>query len=187
MGYRWRHNGRTMTNIVLHSHQAFYTVTNAAPEDAGLYTVVLTNAIYYQPGILRTSAMVTVLLDTDRDGLPDEWELAYGLDPDVAADALQDPDRDDRTNWEEYHAGTDPLDSASAFRVEEIQVDDRIRLRFPAMSNRTYTVQCQDRFAAGEWTKLNDVVASPTNRTVLVTDLPDRTNRYYRVRTPRQP
>lgn len=49
--------------------------------------------------------------DTDRDGLPDWWELQFGLDPASAAGDNGpdgDPDHDGRTNLEEYRAGTHP-------------------------------------------------------------------------------
>jgi|GEM_PF-5315786 len=42
-------------------------------------------------------------LDFDQDGLPDEWERAFGLDPD-SDDAAEDPDGDGLTNLEEYQA-----------------------------------------------------------------------------------
>ncbi|MEI6514435.1 MAG: RHS repeat-associated core domain-containing protein, partial [bacterium] len=48
-------------------------------------------------------------LDNDGDGLPNSWELAFGLNPDLA-DSLADPDLDGLTHLEEYHAGLDPLD-----------------------------------------------------------------------------
>jgi pectate lyase len=40
--------------------------------------------------------------DSDRDGMPDEWEKAHGLDPASPADALLDRDGDGYTNLEEY-------------------------------------------------------------------------------------
>ena len=46
--------------------------------------------------------------DTDGDGMPDEWELRYGLAPDSAADAWMDQDNDGLSNRDEYLAGTDP-------------------------------------------------------------------------------
>jgi len=51
-----------------------------------------------------------VVLDTDGDGLPDEWERRYGLNPNDAADADLDKDGDAFTNLEEFKAKTDPTD-----------------------------------------------------------------------------
>jgi pectate lyase len=44
----------------------------------------------------------TPRVDSDRDGMPDRWEKAVGLNPDVPADALGDRDGDGYTNIEEY-------------------------------------------------------------------------------------
>ncbi len=46
--------------------------------------------------------------DADRDGLPDEWERAHGLDPNDPSDQALDADGDGYTNLEEYFNGTDP-------------------------------------------------------------------------------
>ena len=40
--------------------------------------------------------------DTDRDGMPDAWETANGLNPSNAADRNGDADGDGYTNLEEY-------------------------------------------------------------------------------------
>lgn len=51
---------------------------------------------------------VTKIYDTDGDGLPDDWELDHGLDPNNADDALLDNDGDSLTNLEEFKHGTNP-------------------------------------------------------------------------------
>jgi len=49
-----------------------------------------------------------VCVDWDADGLPDDWEIRYGLNPWVN-DADIDSDGDGLTNREEYELGTDPF------------------------------------------------------------------------------
>ncbi len=50
--------------------------------------------------------------DTDKDGMPNYWEMRYGLDPEDEADAMEDKDGDGYTNLEEYKAGSDPTNPA---------------------------------------------------------------------------
>ncbi len=47
--------------------------------------------------------------DTDLDGIPDAWELKYGLNPNLD-DAQGDADGDGYSNLEEYLHGTNPQD-----------------------------------------------------------------------------
>jgi hypothetical protein len=46
--------------------------------------------------------------DTDGDGMPDDWELKYGLNPNDPADAAKDCNGDGYTNIEKYINGLDP-------------------------------------------------------------------------------
>jgi len=46
--------------------------------------------------------------DTDDDGIPDDWELMNGLDPNDPGDALRDDDGDGLSNLDEYASGGDP-------------------------------------------------------------------------------
>ncbi|MCH8499090.1 MAG: hypothetical protein LAT63_11475 [Marinobacter sp.] len=47
-------------------------------------------------------------LDEDQDGIYDNWEVFYGLDPSDPTDALSDADGDFLTAYDEFLLGTDP-------------------------------------------------------------------------------
>ena len=65
--------------------------------------------------------------DSDGDGMPDEWERKYDLNPQDPADAELDSDEDGFTNLQEYADGTNPLDAkshkdfASLLRVVKVE------------------------------------------------------------------
>ena len=48
--------------------------------------------------------------DTDHDGMPDEWEKKYSLNPNDSADGPADKDTDGYTNVEEWLNSTDPTE-----------------------------------------------------------------------------
>ena len=55
--------------------------------------------------------------DSDSDGMSDDWENRYGLNPGDPSDANEDMDGDGYTNLREYQAWTDPT-SASSYPQE---------------------------------------------------------------------
>ena len=70
----------------------------------------------YKKGIIKNIEQVggypeytgTPYKDTDRDGMPDDWEIKYGLDPRDPADAIRDCNGDGYANIEKYINGIDP-------------------------------------------------------------------------------
>ena len=49
--------------------------------------------------------------DKDLDGMPDAWEIRYGLDPNDPSDASSDQDNDGVSAYDEFLAGTIPVGS----------------------------------------------------------------------------
>jgi len=61
--------------------------------------------------------------DSDHDGMPDTWELAYGLNPNNPSDAAQDKDNDGYTNIEEYLNGTFQSASTDLSKPTNLKVE----------------------------------------------------------------
>ena len=132
--------------------------------------------------------------DTDGDGMPDAWELQYGLNPTNAADANLDLDLDGMTNLSEYLAGTDPTSGNpnnpfSTLRILSVENlgANNVRLSFIAVSNKTYSVQGKNALTELNWGPVVNVSAAPTNRLMFINTTVPLTNRFFRLRTPQAP
>jgi hypothetical protein len=187
IGYRWRRNGGTISNAVyvLYQRESYLTITNVQLPFTN-YTVVITNAAR-PSGITSAQAILSVVTDTDGDGLPDAWETAYGFSTNSPTDRTLDADGDGMLNWEEYVAGTDPTNALSYLKIDSLTAGAGATLTFWAISNKTYSLEYTDALETGAWSKLADVLARPTDREETLADPDFRTHRCYRLVTPRHP
>jgi len=191
MTFRWRAQTNNTAGHFLDSETVMSGPSNSV--------LVLTN-LPFSTNILRITAVasnhlavvsagafLTVLKDSDHDGLPDLWETnRIGFNINDPADAARDDDGDGMSNAAEYIAGTDYLDPASYLKLETVSPGIG-RLRFTAVSNRTYTVQYTDSLDPIIWHKLADILARNATRVESITDSAAITNRFYRLITPIQP
>ena len=94
-----------------------YTTSNgniATISNTGLVIAVSDGPVIVsasKDGVIATLLLqvtTSTFVDSDGDGMPDDYELANGLNPNDPADAALDPDGDDLTNLDEFTNGTNP-------------------------------------------------------------------------------
>lgn len=127
---------------------------------------------------------VSANADADADGLPDEWEIAQGLDPtnpDSPHGGAGDADGDSMTNWQEYVAGTSPTNPSDFLRFERVAVSGaHLQLEFLPRAGRTYALERRNPAGPpGSWTVIQSQI-SGTNR-ITLTD-PVGTGGLYRLK-----
>lgn len=92
-------------------------MTDDVSEPMELLELRIVSSDRYEVDATRNLAQLTIqdeslnFADTDKDGLPDSWELASGLNPNVSnvkGEGYLDSDGDGLNDQDEYRLGTDP-------------------------------------------------------------------------------
>jgi hypothetical protein len=129
-------------------------------------------------------------LDSDADGIPDWWMLAYFNHPTGQAGdnsmANQDADGDGMNNLQEFLTGTNPLDLNSALRITAINiVDPDVQVSWTTVLGKTNQLQrAPSPDSSATWSN----IGSPSAGTGAIVTQPDfgaATNpppQFYRVR-----
>jgi hypothetical protein len=84
--------------------------------------------------------------------VPGAWLNEHSL---AATDtlAMTDSDHDGLLNWEEFHAGTDPTDAGSVFRISSTgRADTQQTIRWRAVIGKRYSIQFKTTLSNAEWT-----------------------------------
>ena len=121
-------------------------------------------------------------MDSDGDGLPDNWERVFfgNLDRDGSADG----DSDGQTNWQEFVAGTNPADASSVLRLAPLVDTTPEGYKFIAWAHnptRTYTVQYKTNLTDPEWLSPSGSPGSYRNSLGFFDLTTNATQRFYRV------
>jgi glycosidase len=108
------------------------------------------------------------------DGIPDWWRLGFfGHAGGSAADksrATDDADGDGISNLNEFLAGTNPLNSASAFRIAQFnEGSGQMQVGFTTTTNHSYQLQRTENLVSGTWTN----IGPQTNGSGAVVVVPD--------------
>ena len=166
---------------------ASFTVSLAAALPSGyVVTATATDPTGDTSPFSATSSVTTV--DSNSDGLPDNWMMAhFGHTTALASDLSRptdDADGDGMTNLQEFLAGTDPKSATSTFRITNIdKTGGSPRISFPALAGKTYQLQYSNDLLSAKWYTLVDGIFSATNTPIQIVDVgaASATKRFYRV------
>lgn len=120
--------------------------------------------------------------DSDGDGLPDDWELAYFGE--LGRDGAGDYDGDGHTDFQEYLTGTDPTNTGDILRVMTIaSLGGDTTVLWNATPGKSYRVQVKTNLTDPGWADLPGMVTATNSSAFLVDDAAGtETQRFYRVR-----
>ncbi len=101
------------------------------------------------------------------DGIPDAWWIEYfGATAGVSAAA--DGDGDGFSNQQEFHLGTSPVDSNSAFRIGVAQrVEAGLSVSWSAVPGKRYQIFVSPSLAPPDWQPQGAIVVAQDSETVI--------------------
>jgi hypothetical protein len=104
--------------------------------------------------------------DTDGDGMPNTWETAHGLNPQVA-NPNADSDHDGVSDYLEYIAGTDPANASSCLKVNNIVATSGtdIALTWASVPGVDYQVKASGDLSS--WNALPPAVTADGSQTAV--------------------
>ena len=178
LNFRWLRNGVTWPSEGLPT----LVITNC--QSNGTFRAVITNLA----GSINSSAVaLTVLPDSDGDGLPNSWETNYFGNA-TSASPTADVDGDGMINRDEFMAGTDPTNALSVLKLARSTLNNSV-LHFVAQTNRGYTVLYRTNLSSALWQALSNIGVQSQAGTVQVqAPFPaPEPERFYRVVTPPMP
>lgn len=121
-------------------------------------------------------------LDSDSDGMPDDWESSHGLNP-LLNDASVDSDNDGFTNLQEYLAGTDPWDGGSKLGLNLRKDAEAWALNAGLpRDGRVYRIEASDTLDGGSWQTVGILDGKDPRGLFYDVALPGRKKRFYRLK-----
>lgn len=119
----------------------------------------------------------TGFVDTDGDGMPDDWESIYQL-----TDPAGDEDGDGVKNLDEFIAGTSPRDAKSRFGITQIErVGNNCTVTWDSVKGRTYKLYAtNDPATPMPWTLLGQYAGTGAAQTASENPI-GSTPRFYRL------
>ncbi len=158
--------------LAVESHQA-------SLDSSDLVMDLQLSLIHYVYGRVE---IVTQPDDADSDGLSDVWELANGFST-TTNDAVADTDRDGRSNYAEFLAGTNPRNATNHLKVNQFKsTAGQLQLDFPSVAGVRYQLQCSDLRPGSTWTNSGAPFLAPATGNFTLPVVPVADCPFYRIR-----
>ena len=135
--------------------------------------------------VLQTDTLSPGPLDKNGSGLPIAWEDYYFGTTNINPNA--DPDGDGMSNFQEYLAGTDPVNGSDYLHITAVRADtigNSATLTWTSKPSRLYLVEERTNLTFAAWaTNVTLGVVSPDPGATTTRNLTDApaTNRFFRV------
>lgn len=153
-------------------------VISGTPQESGIFSVSLSagnvDTAEYTDEEMTLLVRMSYALWLDDHGFTEQQQA----DPSVS-DADADPDDDGATNYEEFIAGTDPLNAADVLKAELIMRNREVLVSWPGKVNRRYIIQRTGSLVGGFSSVTNNVIAVIPSNTVHLA--PEGAASFYRI------
>jgi sugar lactone lactonase YvrE len=115
--------------------------------------------------------------------ISDDWKRRFFGDPDNPDAAnTADPDRDGVPNWQEYLAGTNPINPQSRLRLQtRVARPQEVVLSLLTAPDKTYQLEYTENLTSGVWTAVR-TIAGDGQYQEITAPVDPRKPRFYRVR-----
>jgi len=122
------------------------------------------------------------LIDSDYDGIPNQWEIDHGLNPSIS-NVGTDTDGDDVYDIYEYYSDTEPTNALDNLHITGTSVPPEPGISFPSSSKRFYSLsQLSGTLFAGSWQPITGVTpGNGTTNTLTDKITAVNSNGFYRV------
>ena len=188
LSYQWYFNTNTP---VANATNSLLTLTNVQATNAGIYSVIVSNSV----GSTNSSGATLTVNVTATDAFT-AWQSQYFTPSELANPAFSGPDADPlgkgMSNTNQFLAGLNPTNPASAFRIiSAVQQGGDVLITWTTAGAHTNAIQAGTGDGSGGYaTNFIDisgpvVIAGSGDQTTNYTDSGGATNspsRYYRVR-----
>ncbi len=178
--YQWQDSTNSVAFANLAGQTASTLLSNVTVA-GNYYRFIVTPNDGLTNGAPVTTMAVQAALDSDSDGLNDDWEITH-FGSLAAQSGTNDPDGDGFDNAQEFFAGTDPNNAASLPLITAITPSGSdVLITFSSVAGKSYTVERATDLVPMSWSPVTNVTATGSSSQITDAGAAALSQRFYRV------